>query len=166
MTMPRAFHVMVKPRGAICNCQCQYCYYLPKKHLYPGSNFRMTEELLESFTRRYIESQNAPQVNFTWQGGEPMLMGIEFYTHQHWLTALPGEVHLRSILRLDVTACEAFKQFFCHPEVAAGVEMFLGQVIAVLTLAVTDCPTRLHHNVKGSRHCHNNRSFGLATGFP
>jgi len=79
MTMPRAFHVMVKPRGAICNCQCQYCYYLPKKHLYPGSNFRMTEELLESFTRRYIESQNAPQVNFTWQGGEPMLMGIEFF---------------------------------------------------------------------------------------
>ena len=79
MIMPPAFHVMVKPHGAICNCRCQYCYYLSKEHLYPSSNFRMTEELLESFTRQYIESQSVSQVTFAWQGGEPTLMGLDFF---------------------------------------------------------------------------------------
>ncbi len=73
-----AFHVMLKPWGATCNCRCQYCYYLPKEHLYPSS-FRMTEELLERFTRQYIESQNVPQITFAWQGGEPTLMGLDFF---------------------------------------------------------------------------------------
>jgi len=79
VTTVRAFHVMVKPHGAICNCRCQYCYYLPKEHLYPGSSFRMTEELFERFTRQYIESQNVPEVTFAWQGGEPTLMGLDFF---------------------------------------------------------------------------------------
>jgi len=70
---------MVKPRGPVCNCRCQYCYYLPKEHLYPGSDFRMTEEVLENFTRQYIVSQSAPQVTFSWQGGEPTLIGLDFF---------------------------------------------------------------------------------------
>ena len=79
MTVPPSYHVMVKPRGPVCNCRCQYCYYLPKEHLYPGSDFRMTEEVLENFTRQYIVSQSAPQVTFSWQGGEPTLMGLAFF---------------------------------------------------------------------------------------
>jgi len=74
-----AFHVMVKPRGAICNLNCQYCYYLEKQDLYPGSKFFMSDDLLESFTRQHIDAQPVNQVSFTWQGGEPLLMGIPFY---------------------------------------------------------------------------------------
>ena len=76
---PRAFHVMVKPRGSICNLDCQYCFYLKKEKLYPDSSFRMSDEVLESYTRQYIEAQSAPEVTFAWQGGEPTLMGVEFF---------------------------------------------------------------------------------------
>ena len=77
---PNAFHVMVKPAGASCNLNCTYCYYLEKKKLYPGlKEHKMTEELLENFTRQYIEAHEIPLVTFTWQGGEPTLMGIDFF---------------------------------------------------------------------------------------
>ena len=77
--MPRAFHLMTKPRGAICNLDCRYCYFLSKERLYPDSAFRMSENLLEEYTRQYIEAQQVPEVTFAWQGGEPTLMGLEFY---------------------------------------------------------------------------------------
>ncbi len=76
---PRAFHVMVKPRGAVCNLDCAYCFYLKKEALYPGGSFKMTDEVLETFTRQYIESQQVPEVTFAWQGGEPVLMGLDFF---------------------------------------------------------------------------------------
>ena len=74
-----AFHVMLKPRGAICNLDCSYCYYLAKELLYPGSRFRMASDLLEDYTRQYIEAQRVPEVTFAWQGGEPTLMGLDFF---------------------------------------------------------------------------------------
>ncbi len=76
---PAAFHVMLKPRGAICNLDCKYCYFLSKEMLYPGSRFRMADDLLDNYTRQYIEAQQAPEVTFAWQGGEPTLMGLDFY---------------------------------------------------------------------------------------
>lgn len=78
---PAAFHVMVKPRGAICNLDCTYCYYLSKERLYPDSDNRMSETLLEAYTRQYIEAQQVPEVTFAWQGGEPTLMGLEFFEY-------------------------------------------------------------------------------------
>jgi len=75
----RAYHIMAKPHGPVCNLNCTYCYYLEKKKLYPGTrNFKMDDDLLELYTRQYIESQDAPSVTFTWQGGEPTLMGLDF----------------------------------------------------------------------------------------
>lgn len=76
---PPAFHVMTKPRGAICNLDCQYCYFLSKERLFPDSSFRMSESLLEEYTRQYIEAQSVDHVTFAWQGGEPTLMGLEFF---------------------------------------------------------------------------------------
>ena len=76
---PPAFHVMLKPRGAICNLDCKYCYFLSKENLYPGSQFRMGDDLLESFIRQYIEGQQVPEITFAWQGGEPTLMGLPFF---------------------------------------------------------------------------------------
>lgn len=80
MKFSDAFHVIAKPTGPICNMDCKYCFYLEKENLYPGrDNWRMNEEILESFIRQYIESQSVPQINFTWQGGEPTLLGLEYF---------------------------------------------------------------------------------------
>ncbi|EFH84812.1 anaerobic sulfatase maturase [Ktedonobacter racemifer] len=76
---PPAFHIMTKPRGAICNLDCAYCYFLSKELLYPGSRFRMSNDLLEEYIRQYIEAQSVPEVTFAWQGGEPTLMGLDFF---------------------------------------------------------------------------------------
>jgi uncharacterized protein len=77
---PTAFNVMMKPAGPSCNLNCTYCYYLEKKLLYQGkSDFRMSDELLEEYTRQFIEAHQVPVVTFTWQGGEPTLMGLDFY---------------------------------------------------------------------------------------
>lgn len=77
---PNAFNVMLKPAGPSCNLNCTYCYYLEKRKLYPGeSRYRMTDELLENFIRQFIGAHEVPVVTFTWQGGEPTLMGIDFF---------------------------------------------------------------------------------------
>ena len=79
---PRAqtqFHLLAKPTGAICNLDCKYCFFLSKEMLYPGSRFRMADELLETYIRQLLESQPGPEVVVGWQGGEPTLMGLEFF---------------------------------------------------------------------------------------
>ena len=78
MNLP-AFHVMAKPTGAICNLDCAYCFFLSKEQLYPNSTFRMSDEVMESYIRQTIEAHTAPEVTIAWQGGEPTLMGLDFY---------------------------------------------------------------------------------------
>jgi uncharacterized protein len=72
---------MVKPGGAICNLDCEYCYFLSKEMLYPGSRFKMAYALLERYTEQLIAAQRVPEVTFAWQGGEPTLLGLTFYRH-------------------------------------------------------------------------------------
>lgn len=73
-------YVMLKPAGAHCNLACKYCYYLEKNKLYPtAQRHLMSDEMLEQFTREYIEAQTMNQVLFTWHGGEPLLRSIDFY---------------------------------------------------------------------------------------
>ncbi len=76
---PPRIHVLAKPTGAICNLDCSYCFFLDKEALYPGSRFRMSDEVLESYIRQLIESHRTDKVTVAWQGGEPTLMGIDFY---------------------------------------------------------------------------------------
>ena len=76
----KPLYVMLKPAGAHCNLACKYCYYLEKNNLYQTSHRHlMTDEMLEQFTREYIEAQTMPQVLFTWHGGEPLMRSIDFY---------------------------------------------------------------------------------------
>jgi uncharacterized protein len=71
---------MAKPIGPSCNLDCTYCYYLEKENLFPkGENFRMQPEVLEAYIRQYIESQNTHEVTFAWQGGEPTLLGLDYF---------------------------------------------------------------------------------------
>lgn len=75
-----AFHVMAKPIGPKCNLDCTYCFYLEKEKLYPErSDWRMSDEVLESFIRQKIEANDVPQVGFAWQGGEPTLLGVDYF---------------------------------------------------------------------------------------
>ncbi|KPK13400.1 MAG: anaerobic sulfatase maturase [Anaerolineae bacterium SG8_19] len=76
---PPAYHLLVKPTGAICNLDCKYCFFLSKEMLYPGSRFRMADELLETYIRQLLESHRIPEVTIAWQGGEPTLMGLDFF---------------------------------------------------------------------------------------
>ncbi len=111
------FHVMLKPRGAICDLDCAYCYYLSKEKLYPGSDFLMDEAVLESFTRQYIQAQPAPEVVFEWQGGEPLLMGLEFFKRAIALQRKYERPGMRTVntiqtngLHLDDEWCRFFKE--------------------------------------------------------
>ncbi len=78
-TAPPAFHVLAKPTGAVCNLDCKYCFFLSKEMLYPGSRFRMADELLETYIQQLLEAHQVPEVTIAWQGGEPTLMGLDFF---------------------------------------------------------------------------------------
>ena len=76
----RAAHIMVKPIGPRCNLRCKYCFYLEKHALFPDDeSYRMSDEVQETFIREYIKWQNSPKITFAWQGGEPTLLGVDFF---------------------------------------------------------------------------------------
>ena len=75
----RHFHVLAKPTGAVCNLDCKYCFFLSKELLYPGERLRMADDLLEIYIRQLLESQPGPEISVAWQGGEPTLMGLDFF---------------------------------------------------------------------------------------
>jgi uncharacterized protein len=76
---PRGFHLLAKPTGPICNLDCQYCFFLSKEMLYPGDRFRMADDMLETYLRQLLESHATPEVTVAWQGGEPTMMGLDFF---------------------------------------------------------------------------------------
>jgi len=123
---PPAFHVMTKPRGSICNLACKYCYFLSKEKLYPHSAFRMSDELLESYTRQYIQAQRTGEVYFAWQGGEPTLMGLEFF---HRAVALqqryrkPRMIIHNSLQTNAVLLNEEWAAFLRHNDFLVGVSL-------------------------------------------
>ena len=114
---PPAFNLLVKPTGAVCNLDCQYCFFLSKEMLYPGSHFRMTDEQLKNYIRQMLESQPSPEVSINWQGGEPTLMGLEFFQRSVEYAEKyknPGQKVLYTIqtngTRIDRDWAEFFKQ--------------------------------------------------------
>lgn len=123
---PLAFHVMAKPRGAVCNLSCAYCFYLPKEALYPGSRSRMSDELLALFVRQHIEAHRAPEVTFTWQGGEPTLMGLDFFRRAVELQQRfrgPG-TQIRNALQTNGTTLDnEWCRFFRENEFLVGVSL-------------------------------------------
>ncbi len=98
---PLAFHLMAKPTGAICNLDCEYCFFLSKEMLYPGSRFRMAAELQETYIRQLLAAhERAPEVVVAWQGGEPTMMGLDFFRRSIELEreyARPGQRVLNTI---------------------------------------------------------------------
>ncbi len=79
-TEPQGLHILAKPAGPSCNLNCEYCFYLEKHALFDnGKTHRMSDEVLQAYISKYIASQPAPVVEFVWQGGEPTLMGLDFF---------------------------------------------------------------------------------------
>lgn len=110
---PSSVHVLAKPTGAICNLDCKYCFFLSKESLYPGSKFRMEDDTLEAYVRQVIESQQSSHVTLAWQGGEPTLMGLDFFRRASGLARkyLPSGATLEHTIQtngvlLDEEWCE------------------------------------------------------------
>jgi uncharacterized protein len=120
------YHVMLKPRGAICDLDCTYCYYLAREELYPGSDFRMSEEVLDTFTRQYITSQESPEIVFGWQGGEPTLMGLEFFrqavaVQERYRT--PGTNILNTLQTNGMSLTDEWCEFFAENGFLIGISI-------------------------------------------
>ena len=78
--MNKGYHLMAKPFDPICNIKCEYCFYLEKKSLFQYSEkYKMSDEVLKNYIKKYIETQDIPEISFVWQGGEPMLASLDFY---------------------------------------------------------------------------------------
>jgi uncharacterized protein len=114
---PLQFHLLAKPTGAICNLDCKYCFFLSKETLYPGDSFRMSDGMLDSYIRQFLEAQPSGEVNVAWQGGEPTLMGLDFFKRSAELVEKyrkPGQKILHTMQTngtlLNDEWCAFFKQ--------------------------------------------------------
>jgi uncharacterized protein len=114
---PLAFHLLAKPTGATCNLDCKYCFFLSKETLYPNERARMSDEVLESYVQQRLAQHDEPEINIAWQGGEPTIMGIDFFRRAVALTAKyrrPNQNVLHTIqtngLLLDDEWCSFLKK--------------------------------------------------------
>jgi len=117
LTQRRPFHLLSKPTGATCNLDCKYCFFLSKERLYPGDRFRMSDQMLDTYLRQFMDAQPNGEVNVAWQGGEPTLMGLEFFQKSIALVEKykrPGQTILHTMQTngtlLDDDFCAFLKQ--------------------------------------------------------
>jgi uncharacterized protein len=106
---------MAKPAGAQCNCRCDYCFYLEKERLYPGLSPRMSDDVMEAYIRQTMSTYPGPEVPITWQGGEPTLMGLDFFrrtVEAERKYARPGQRAAHSIQTNGVLIDESWCRFF------------------------------------------------------
>jgi uncharacterized protein len=76
----RPYQIFAKPIGPICNLNCNYCYYLKKEGLYPDErSFRMPDDVLEGYIVQHIETSPDPAISFSWHGGKPTLLGLDYF---------------------------------------------------------------------------------------
>jgi uncharacterized protein len=138
--LPPSFHVMAKPTGARCNLACDYCFFLKKDRLYPGSDFRMSDGTMEAYVCQTIEGQTAPEVTIAWQGGEPTLMGLDFFrraVEAETRHTPPGRRVGNSFQTNGVLIDEAWCGFFRDNHVLVGLSL--------------DGPRRLHDAYRHDR---------------
>ncbi len=123
------FHVMVKPIGPICNLGCKYCFYLEKESLYPDKPgqpaWQMPPDVLEAFIRQFIEAQDIPEINFAWQGGEPTLLGVDFFRRAVELQQqyANGKRITNAFQTNGVLLDEAWCDFFAENEFLIGLSI-------------------------------------------
>ena len=123
----RAFHVMSKPTGAVCNLDCEYCFFLSKEQLYPGSGFRMPPEIHETYVRQLLAAQRSvDEVVVAFQGGEPTLMGIDFFRRTLELEqqyAAPGQRVLNTLQTNATLLDDGWAEFLRENDFLVGVSI-------------------------------------------
>ncbi|MCC6314269.1 MAG: anaerobic sulfatase maturase [Thermomicrobiales bacterium] len=123
---PPGFHVLAKPTGAVCNLNCTYCFFLSKQALYPGSRFRMSDEVLETYIKQLFEAHQTPEVTVAWQGGEPTLMGVDFFERAVRLAERyrrPGQRVAHTIQTNGTLLDDAWGAFFKQHEFLVGLSV-------------------------------------------
>jgi len=122
----KPFHLMIKPVGAACNLACAYCYYLAKAAYYPGSSFRMGDATLERVVAAYMQSNPAAEVIFGWQGGEPLLAGLDFFRRALELQAKharPGQRAVNTVQTNGVLINDEWASFFAEHHFLVGISI-------------------------------------------
>ena len=124
---PRVFHVMSKPTGAICNLDCEYCFFLSKEELYPGSGFRMGDAVLDAYVGQLLSAQRgADEVVVAFQGGEPTLMGLDFFRRvleREAHHAAPGQKILNTIQTNATLIDDEWAAFLKQHDFLVGVSI-------------------------------------------
>lgn len=135
-TAKTSFHIIAKPIGALCNIACEYCFYLDKEKLYPHqshSAFRMADEVLERYISEYIAAQpNNQEVNFSWQGGEPTLLGLEFFRKAVALQkryARPGQLISNALQTNGMLLNDEWCHFLREEGFLVGISIDGGQTL-------------------------------------
>lgn len=127
MQVQANYHIMAKPTGSICNIECDYCFYLEKHKLYPErkQDWRMDDVTLENYIKQTIEAQNNNYVQFTWQGGEPMMMGLPFFEKAVQLSKQysNGKQIEHTFQTNGLLIDEEWCQFFKHNNFLVGVSI-------------------------------------------
>lgn len=127
--LPHGVHVMTKPIGPICNLDCEYCYYLHKEELYPrGERWRMADDTLREYVRQYIVAQpkSVSEITFAWQGGEPTLLGLEFFRRvvAYQQEVAPPRTRIVNTLQTNgVLLDDEWCQFFCEHNFLIGLSI-------------------------------------------
>lgn len=121
------FSLMAFPAASICNLNCEYCYYLDKRNLYPAENkFKMSEKILEKYIKQYLDAVRGPIVQFGWQGGEPTLRGIDFFKKVIELQQkyLPAGWHVENSLQTNGTLLnDQWAQFLKENKFLVGISI-------------------------------------------
>lgn len=120
------FTIMVKPAGPDCNLACSYCFYRPKRRLFPTAHPRLGRHVLERFVKSYLELHPGPEVPFAWQGGEPLLAGLEFFEQVLRLQRrhAPAGKKPCNAVQTNATAIDRdFARFFARNEFLVGVSL-------------------------------------------
>jgi uncharacterized protein len=126
MEGPPAFHLLAKPTGPICNLDCEYCFFLSKEMLYPGDRFRMADELLETYIIQLLESHRTPDVTVAWQGGEPTMMGLDFFRRSVELVDKHRKPHQNIAYTIQTNGTlidEAWAKFFKENDFLVGLSV-------------------------------------------
>jgi uncharacterized protein len=126
VTFSSPFHLLAKPSGAICNLDCEYCFFLSKEALYPDSHFRMDEATLEAYLGQLLDAHPEGEVTIAWQGGEPTLMGLDFFRRSLGLAEAlkrPGQTLLHTIQTNGTRLDSDWATFFHENNFLVGLSL-------------------------------------------